>query len=273
MINDPITTRFTPRDALFLALVRAKVPVEPRWDQLLPVTLVQTEPALFRECLEAIPRERRTAAIKPYLGVSPPRGWTDIFAAVAPIHPEPDLVEAMFAIYKAYAERPDAAARAALEDVAKRVPELAASIAQHLAHKKVAPLVFERVPLPPRDKLTSLQKKQLAWFEQEGGDWAVLELFAVRDAKGKHLYDATIHAGDDGYVFRAGTATKVATFAQGGCEAKGEALMAGLEQGLADSMRGRKKAGPGKPAASAAVTSGAAKPRRSPKPRRATRAR
>jgi hypothetical protein len=33
---------------------------------------------------------------------------------------------------------------------------------------------------------------------------------------GLHVYDAVLHAGDDGHVFRAGTATTVASFLQGG---------------------------------------------------------
>jgi hypothetical protein len=221
--------------------VRGKRAIEPRWDRFLPVGFASAAPEAFRECLDAIPLERRTAAIMPQLGPKPPRfDRIETFASVIEFHPDPALVDAVFAMYKMMAERPNPSAHAALEDVAKRLPKLAPTISKQLARKKVAPLVFEPVPLPARDKLSALQRKQLAWFEKEGGDWSVLELFIVRDEKRKHVYDAAIHAGDDGFVFRVGTATKVATFAQGGAEGRGEALMAALEQGLAEWNAARK---------------------------------
>jgi hypothetical protein len=238
LVANPRVRGWAPLDLVFVALARAKIPIEPRWDVLLPIALAKTAPDLFRECFEAIPFARRTAALAPHLGPKPPNF---VFPLVIDRHPQPDLVDAQFATFKQYAERPNADVRALLEQIGARIPTLAPTIAKHLARKKVAKLLFEPVPLPSRDQLTPLLKKQLAWFERDGGDWNVLQLFVVRDAKGKHVYDATIHAGDDGKVFRVGTATKVADFAQGGAEARSEALMAALEQGLTDYERTRKK--------------------------------
>ncbi|MEO8875230.1 MAG: hypothetical protein ABI461_06575, partial [Polyangiaceae bacterium] len=54
--------RTAPPWPIFMALVRAKVPIEPRWDALLPLAFGD-DAKLVRECVAAIPEERRVAAI------------------------------------------------------------------------------------------------------------------------------------------------------------------------------------------------------------------
>src|SRR5688572_26970547 len=48
------------RLAVFGSLVRGRVPIEPRWDVLLPL---RERTALVHECIQAIPTERREAAV------------------------------------------------------------------------------------------------------------------------------------------------------------------------------------------------------------------
>ena len=51
---------------IFLALVRAGVPIEPRWEHLYPDVMGASRDLLF-ECAHALPEERRAAALAPHL--------------------------------------------------------------------------------------------------------------------------------------------------------------------------------------------------------------
>ncbi len=222
-----------PLMPLFLSLVRAKVPIDPRWDGLLPTIRRQPLSAQLRECIDAIPIERRAAAIFAALEPPGPHANCGALVFVLDAYPIADLVGTMFAAFERCGEHPNADERARFEQLAKDHPQLRNVIAECLgAQKKPKPLVFERVAFTSA-KLTPLQKKQLQWVEREGLDWSLVELFAVRDAKGKHRYDVTLHAGDDGVVYSAGTTKRVASFTQGGADGRDEKLCAALDEGLA----------------------------------------
>jgi hypothetical protein len=201
----------------------------------IPRQAPQGDVAVFREALVSLPAsaagELRKGPVLPDLW----RGTVQMLD----VHPLPGLLALLLASYRAYGERPDRAAREKLDELVAKHPQLADVMKKHGRRTKIAKLRFKLVPKPGRSSLTGLQKKQLGWFEREGGDYEALELFEVIDEKGTHKYDAAVLAGDDGKVFVAGTTRAVATIAQGGAEAKSEALGAALEQGLADFLKTR----------------------------------
>lgn len=199
---------------------------------LVPVNHARTEPKLVCECLRAIPAEQWTEVIAPWLGSEMPPRWIESFAAVIALHPEPALVDKLFANYKQYAEWPSRTDRSALVELGEKYPQLAGGIAKHLGRVKVTKLVFKRIAVK-RGKETDLQKKQLAPVVKEYGDDARdVELCEVLDDKGAHKYDAVVLGRTEGIVFKAGTTKKVATLIQGGAEVSSVALAISLEDAL-----------------------------------------
>lgn len=222
---------------VFLTLVRAKSPLDPRWYRLAPLQLawLEKQPGAVRECVDAVGRDHRTEMITPWLTSELPNRWCAYFATVARLHPDPALVDKLFANYKSIMEWPKADERARLDALGRTIPALAPAISKNLAGAKMAKLTFTRVKAGVK-QLTPLQKKQLAPLEKEygtaGGVHNAVAFYEVRDDKGAHKYDAIVLGGMEGIVFGAGT-TKVAVFAQGGVEAKSVSLSIGLEHALA----------------------------------------
>jgi hypothetical protein len=204
---------------------------------MFPKEFGESDRARYLEGIHALPDDA-AEKIKATFPQPQPNRWRALLALLAD-HPIPSLLELLLVSYKRCAERPDAEAREKLDALGRAHPPLAEVLKKKRRSIKVAKLTFEPIPKPSRDVLTPLQKKQIAWFEREGGEWDVLEFFRVLDDKGAHRYDATIIAGDDGKVFKAGTNKAVAMFAQGGAEGRSEALSAALEQGLAEHEKRR----------------------------------
>jgi hypothetical protein len=149
-------------------------------------------------------------------------------------YPTAALVTTMFDTFQGLADRLTAEEKKRCQTLAAKHEQIASVMASRLRTTKTKgqKLVFERVPFS-RDALTPLQKKQLEWIDREKLDWSLAALYAVRDAKGSHRYDVVLHAGDDGVVYRAKTAKRVASFAQGGADGPDEALCEALDDGLA----------------------------------------
>jgi hypothetical protein len=99
------------------------------------------------------------------------------------------------------------------------------------------PLLFTKQVLPPRERLSGVLKEQMTLADEED-DYGNMELFTVSDASGRHLFDALIHVGDDGYVFAPGTTGWVAMFAQGGADGHDGALCEALEEAFDRYKRG-----------------------------------
>ncbi len=129
----------------------------------------------------------------------------------------------------------------------------AAGVSAPAAASPKQPPVWRRIT----PEMTPVQQQQLAALQQEIGteDVNLIEWYAIDDG-GKHVYDAAIFVGDDGFVFRTGTTDVVASWSQGGMaelmdddESLEERLEAGFEN---------RASGLGPPA------SGAAKPAKPP---------
>ena len=81
-------------------------------------------------------------------------------------------------------------------------------------------LVFRQRPTPGFEDMDALLREQLgplleqAEEDGEGGE-ELIQLFAVFDDAGRHVYDLHLFCGDDGQLHRAGSTEHVASFAQG----------------------------------------------------------
>jgi hypothetical protein len=218
---------------LFLSLVRANVPIEPKWDILLPTIKRGTMSPLVRECIEALPPERRAAAIFGALEGPGPHLQCLALLFVLDELPMPELVPRMFECFEANGERMKPAERVRFEALAKKHPVLTRAVESTFQKgKKVKKLAFEPVAFS-RSELSPIQKQQLAWIDRDSLDWSLVELFTVRDEKGAHRYDVTLHAGDDGVVYDAGTKKCAASFVQGGADGRNASLCIALDEALA----------------------------------------
>jgi hypothetical protein len=217
------------RPYVFLALVRASVPIEPRWDALFPNLMGATKEFLI-ECASAIPEGRRASAVGPHLRSTP---WA------------PDLVSAF---------PTEAMARALLDGVEPRSdrwthlieklrevglghPEIGALVERIVATTPEPIELFVTRTLAPKraSQLTDVEREQVRALGRghDGNDLdadarladdasetsfrALLELRTIARADGAPLYEAVIYLGGDaGVVFRAGTTDEVAWLSQGG---------------------------------------------------------
>ncbi|MEJ7598875.1 MAG: hypothetical protein WKG01_13285 [Kofleriaceae bacterium] len=261
----------------FLALVRSKVPIEPRWDPLLSL-----EGGFAATFIKALPAERRGPAVAFALTKMGHPGWAlraakDLLSIV----PYPEI--ATYAI--ACIERSVGSPRQHLADLAKAAakhPDVLAVI--DAARKgKPAPIVLKTTAVRDvakegiKAKFSTSDVAQLLvagkrYFgkklpitkllaldpHSEETLRHVLSLRTVADAKGKPTYDIWEYAGDSGTVFKTGTTTAVADIIQGSVECANDALREALE----DVVHQR---GPAKAKRPAAKTKLAAKKKSAPK--------
>lgn len=229
-----------------LALVRAKIPIEPRWDVLVPLNRCALE------ILQALPVERRG----------------------------PGLAHAM-----KHAEHPSHALRAAKELLSHvPYPEVAAIAIQNIADSSGSPnqhltqlkqaaeghprvlavILVAQGKRPPEIKLKTLALRSRSSAEETFSEIEqsqlracgrnyfgkelplsqllsvdnhceeslrhVLSYRAVGDAQGKHVYDMWEYMGDSGSIFEVGTTNEVAAIVQGSVECEDEALRDALEK-------------------------------------------
>jgi hypothetical protein len=217
-----VKKRTAIRPALFLSLVRSKTPVERRWEVFLPIT---ASSALARECLDALPEDRRVPAIRAAL---PPSGPEAAVAALTPLietYRWPGLVDLAFERHLGFAP-PTKDTLAKLDALTRADPALAAAFA---ANKKRKPLklVVEPRDRPPAGALSLLQKAQLAHLEEKQLD--LIDFYVLTDTKGAPVYDVLLFAGSDGAVFATGTSDVVALVAQGGADAEDGALCVAID--------------------------------------------
>jgi len=211
---------------LFLALVRAGIPIERRWEVFLPQCLDRT--ALFTECIEGLPADRRdmglAAQLTTFLVVNafgphaPPVEPEPGLERLVPLftkYPPPNIFDELFRRYAAGYHHPKKDVLARLAALSKRFPVLAASLKRDKT-KKPLRLAVELGKLPPQDKLTALDKARIAKLDESAYD--LLELFEVRDANSDRRWQALLFAGCDGSIFANGSAETVAMIAQEGAD-------------------------------------------------------
>jgi hypothetical protein len=228
-----------------LALVRAGVPLEPRWDGLIPVE----DSAITRELLAALPASRRASVVV--------RALDDMFANQA-VRTALGLIGDVsdVALAQAIIDRADDVDGQPKRRILQKLAQLAA------AHADIVALVTPALAaLPPplglrlgalmspssAAELTPIHLAQCArgnemiigcsdnWVGAE--DIAFLQLGEVLDDKGQHAYDFAVFMDEDGVFFRAGTDEPVAVLCQLNLDCPDAALKEALQTILADKPR------------------------------------
>jgi hypothetical protein len=223
---------------VFLALARARIPIEPRWDVLLPAARKPPRDQLI-ECVRAIPEERRPAAIARSLGRYVPDEVVDLVLSLLEIVPSAALADELLA----RAERHDAKTRrrmlTSLAQIGKSHPRIQASVDRfHCGAPASRPLhaVVLRKPTAP-DQLAAIQQQQLLVAGKlydgkdrplaerieaasdgravDGSFYGSLEFHQLATADGTPTYDVFLYRADSGAIFRAGSLEVVAEVIQG----------------------------------------------------------
>ncbi len=220
--------------AVLLALVRARVAIAPKWDELV-AACVPDEHAI--EILTAVPEPRRGKAVArwistTHMGTSFPRG-VELLCKFPSVH----AVRAILRYPNASEDVPVAELEKIADNAVKR--DLATwKKQQGIADAKVAAslaaapkLKVKRTLCPKRvDELSKIQRAQLTEMALgydgkklplqkrfgEGPDahGGTLEIRELVDGTGKHVYDVFTWLADDGCTFVAGTTDVVAQLVQ-----------------------------------------------------------
>ncbi|MCC7535373.1 MAG: hypothetical protein IT379_04135 [Deltaproteobacteria bacterium] len=216
------------RAFVFLALVRAKVPIEPRWDWMYPSLPGAPKDLLF-ECARAIPEERRAAVVGPHLRSIP---WAVEMVAELPTAPmarallaaeEPssprwvhfvEQLRALGATHPAIAAEVDAAVAAAPRPIELRVTR----VVRPEKASELTPLEREQLRIGARgmDEQDVDADARLADDGSETSVRGTLEIRTLADAGGTAVYDTLMYAADCGVIFRAGTTEEIGWRVQGG---------------------------------------------------------
>ncbi len=245
-------------EVVFLALIRAKRPIDAKLDRLLMLENYAWESAVprMREIVEAIPTERRERAVGEALErLKGPAHRLAIAMRMVETFPYPSLVR--FAL----ANIDDGKPRKVMQ-VLTALGKKHAAIAEALhAHKSSQPAppkltVLER-STPTIDALDEIAKKQVLACAKlyDGRALSVLKLIEgdedepiapfertrIGDANEKLAYDAWCYAGDSGTVFRANTTVVIAEIIQSSLECSDAALRTALVDALASKPKAKAK--------------------------------
>lgn len=238
----------------FMALVRGGVPLEPRWDALMPLMVPYAS-----EFLHALPESRREASAMASLRQGHPANALKVIIEVLPVLPSATLLAfALECIPKSLGS--PRKHRRALREAAGANSELLALL--DAADAEAGPPL---VLTPTRERSIAsegadavfgeLDKSQLlvAGKRYLGGKGAPIEVLlaenptgpdeerslrgqlfyrAIADAKGKHAYDAWLYQTDSGVVFKAGTTRVAAEVVQFSVTCKDDRLAEALEEAL-----------------------------------------
>ena len=244
---------------LFLALARGKRVIRPAWDKLLPLSAESPELIeASRECLAAIPAERRQAAFAAALRRVPEVEAARVGLALLDGIPSFDAARYLLKLctkkswdrenrgYDDYI--PAHAIAATLAQKAEEHPTLASLRGKIPALPAPIPnLRIRRITIPKRlSDLTESQKKQFEkagqrrhakrpslaeWFDEVSGFIKIIE---VHDKKGQAAFDAFLYLTDSGTIFRAGTTKIAAEVIQAGIECRTAKLREDLQEVLVD---------------------------------------
>ncbi|NUO48146.1 MAG: hypothetical protein HOV80_04735 [Polyangiaceae bacterium] len=249
---------------IFLGLVRAGIPIEPAWYELLPLD-PWTPEALLHECIDAIPEPSREEA----LAVAIPRvgQYSSLVALkLLPRYPYRRIAEQLLAKLSTL---PDPkAVIATLQTLAAQNRGIAEALAATQAELDYA-ASFSVGPLRTGlalEEVSGVDRAQLeAAIRGEGeADEPILPAhtwtFRI-DRQGAPAYDVWMLMVDSGVVFTTGTTEVVAEIIQGGIECGDRKLRMVLKDMLSDAGKKRAKAkAPSKPRKPAAP--------KKPKPKR-----
>ncbi len=253
----------------FLALVRAGIPVEPRWDALLPTG--SREHTV--ECVMALPVERRGAAIVASMAKDHPGYAVSNGLTLLPLVPDPAIARAVLARIDKSVSSPRQI-KDRLREAGKGHPDVLAVLTA-FERGKPAPVVLTAARQRSPRALTELSDSDRAQIlaagrlyhgrkvpleellssdpDSEESLLHLLDYRAVLDATGTHLYDAWQYNADSGSIFKAGTTKLVADIIQGSVECSDKTLLEALEEVVRVRAPKPKKAGASKSGKKGAV--------------------
>jgi len=238
---------------VFIALARARVPIEPRWDVLLPL---EREVPLDEQkaCIAAIPEARREAAMVAALhGAAFPDQMIEVAIALLATYPF-EAVAREVAAQIDEARKPKQV-QSQLMTLARLHPAIARALGGKGALPALPALAIVSIVAPVTlGALDATARKQLVatntwWsnntlaveelFDELAGEPATerilpsLTAHARISRDGKPAYDAWLTMGDSGAVYAAGTTDIVAEIIQGDVECTDRAL----KMALTDTLR------------------------------------
>jgi len=228
----PSPTETSLHPYIYLALIRAGVPIKREWEPLFPPVGQVTEDLLL-ECVQALPPERRGPVLRPIAKYMPAVIWLAVIEAF----PSEDLARGMLE------SRPPSSQAwqwtiDSLRTLGKTHPTLL-EIAETVVAATSEPIqIFVTKIAKPAtaDELSELQKEQLrlagkgydeqdlpasARLAADDSETSFLGFFEIReiaDARGKPLFDALLLNVDAGVIFEAGTTQELGSVVQGGVE-------------------------------------------------------
>lgn len=267
-----LASQSTPRQVpeelkalIFLALVRAKVPIEPAWDVLLPAGWGART---LKECVRALPEARRGPALLAALGHQLPATAVDRGLALVEEFPSALLTEAILEYADQAGTIPKRLVMEKLRAVAKKHPIVGEAL---VGEPEPIDLVCTEY-FKPRStgELTEIQREQLrlagkAWdgmdlppeerLAEDGGESSFTGLIQFRtlaDPKGNPRYDALLYMGDSGTIYETGTTERVGQVIQGSLHVPDRLLKEALQLVLyAPAPMSERKATPKKKRAAA----------------------
>jgi len=240
---------------VLLALVRAEIPIEPRWDTLFEMWLVNVETVPW-EIVEALPEVRRPLAVRriaeggdrnylrrwggPLLRRYP---WETVAAYLLSRAEDMEKPRDFLKEMKAIAKTSDgvALALAAYDATHEKIPKL--KLADRSSVKSLADLdEIACAQLVEANRLYGGLTMTAEAIMQNSGDVepvgepqiTVDFLFRARviGARKVHLYDVYFYNVDSGTFFKKGTAEVVAELIQGSVESSNQALAQALSQAM-----------------------------------------
>jgi hypothetical protein len=249
---------------IFLALVRAGVRIEPRWEHLYPNVMGASRDLLF-ECAHALPEDRRAAALAPHLPSM------SLATEIVAEFPTSDMVRALLDGTEANSVRWTWLVEK-MRELGKTQPVVAAAVeAIVAATPKPLDLYVTSMRKPTSAaELSDLEREQLrisgkgydqqdldaeARLADDGSETTFRGSFEVRsiaDANGSPVYDALLYL-DEGSIFRAGTTEEIGGMSQGGVVLKdrNDALRLALQVAVGKKpLRRKAKTAPAAKAAS-----------------------
>ena len=254
---------------VFLALVRARLPIDPRWDALFPTRLGSSVVDVI-EAARALPEPRRSAALVAALtrdryGDEATFVILSQLPSVAPALvpfvlgedcwgslPVPKRIRRLKELGKAHAE-----VSAALDAAVEGRPAVQALSVT----KQASPVLWTQLSSRQSEQLRAAIKAygQTEEWQLEPSHW-YLTIHEVSGSRGELLYEVFDIMADSGTVFRAGTCQEVAAIIQGGVQCDEQGLAEALATALHDA-RNAKKAPTTDTAGKPMATKKAAKPK------------
>ncbi|MEO7109791.1 MAG: hypothetical protein ABI183_05095 [Polyangiaceae bacterium] len=245
---------------IFLSLVRAKIPIEPRWDVLLPIADGGSYEELVLECIAAIPVERRANAILEAVKTPHVSMGMRVAASLLSRFPDPRLAQWVLDNIGS-TDTPKRLVVSRLKEQGRESPAVLAVIA---AFEKGGPPPIQltvRDARSPRSGFSDIDKQQLlvagkAYHgravsidklladdpQSEESLLPLLDFCVLADDKGKPVYDVWQYAGDSGEIFKTGTTKSVGGINQGSVECDDEALTDAIGAALHGAPKPVKKA-------------------------------